>query len=948
MVDKVKYLYDDFSTFDTSKWWRSNPAQGIVSSGQLQLIPSTGYYYVSTVDDWDATDSYIAFKLVQNANEGLGSVGTSFTLGPDWDNNVEFEIEGGGAGAIITCQELVDGVASTTTFAYNPAVHVWFRIRESIGTVYWETSTDGVSWALHRELETSVDLTESDVRFSAYHWDAETDPGVTIIDDFNLPTGIPGRPKAHTLVDPFDIADAQWIWGDVENQVIGGQLHMVSSEENYSPLYSTNTYDLTESHFGIELIQNNPKGNGTYLNDISVGPDLDNCVYIRFAENTGWVQFAEKVEGVVNTGGSIQLDPARHKWFRIRESGGTVYWDTSIDGSYWTNRRSKTTTLDLTASKIRIYCAPYGEEEIATVIWDNVNNFTETGIGPDVPFKADLFQDTFDDDSSWYGSEGVVFQNGAIYVDVVEEYQYATCNDFWDMRDSYMFWEMVQNALQGTSGWDGSGTTGTNLIVTVGDSEDDNSVRFIIYGGDNGVVQCEERHDGVRTFDSFTYNKLQDRYFRIRVTGDTTYWETSPNSLTWTVRRTSDTGFDYYSCKFGFSIGYWDTEGEFGPNGTVILDNFNVVNTAMQAAIGWIRSDACSLGGRKTGTVEARNYFELADWHWEPIPENPVLDDFSEEIGYWLHRPDITPTPKHGAAIIRYANAFVHPNQITPDTPRYYVHLDWVEVYYEYESFPGDLKEEDPFAEYQGNIPIPYGTQVPPGSDAHLTIADPYTNKVYSFWQCRYDPVNDTWKAAYGGIADLHGDGREYAGSSTATNISRYACIPRLGEMQAGEIPHALFAATNISTSTFRYPAQKSDGVNHAGAEYPIEQGSRMQLDPSIDLTAIPNISPAELAVGRAWQKYGCYIGDQGGNAWPPTVGSGGGGELYQGQEWPQYPFPDPRSDWDWPDGDPFPDLEVPQVYKSLGLQWDYYAFTKIPWAGNIRVLKHWHGGNTL
>ena len=38
-----------------------------------------------------------------------------------------------------------------------------------------------------------------------------------------------------------------------------------------------------------------------------------------------------------------------------------------------------------------------------------------------------------------------------------------------------------------------------------------------------------------------------------------------------------------------------------------------------------------------------------------------------------------------------------------------------------------------------------------------------------------------------------------------------------------------------------------------------------MQLDPSIDLAAIPGITPFELTVGRALQRYGAYCGDNGG-----------------------------------------------------------------------------------
>jgi hypothetical protein len=39
---------------------------------------------------------------------------------------------------------------------------------------------------------------------------------------------------------------------------------------------------------------------------------------------------------------AITYDPAAHAWLRVRETGGTVYWDTSPDTLTWTNQRTLT------------------------------------------------------------------------------------------------------------------------------------------------------------------------------------------------------------------------------------------------------------------------------------------------------------------------------------------------------------------------------------------------------------------------------------------------------------------------------------------------------------------------------------------------------------------------------------------------------------------------------
>src|SRR5690606_20661782 len=50
--------------------------------------------------------------------------------------------------------------------------------------------------------------------------------------------------------------------------------------------------------------------------------------------------------------GAVELpyDPVAHLWLRLREGGTNVYWDTSPDGSTWTNRRTLATPAWVTTS----------------------------------------------------------------------------------------------------------------------------------------------------------------------------------------------------------------------------------------------------------------------------------------------------------------------------------------------------------------------------------------------------------------------------------------------------------------------------------------------------------------------------------------------------------------------------------------------------------------------
>jgi hypothetical protein len=240
-----------------------------------------------------------------------------------------------------------------------------------------------------------------------------------------------------------------------------------------------------------------------------------------------------------------------------------------------------------------------------------------------------------------------------------------------------------------------------------------------------------------------------------------------------------------------------------------------------------------------------RPYFGKADWLWGTIPPNPVLDSGSAGMVAGLA------TGEHIANIGDFGVTLRGPDGITAATPR----------------FPVSFSETgnwgpDPFG---GRLmPIPPGTPIAPGSDGHLAVADPITNAVYNLWMAKDGGA--AWTAGWGSITPLDGDGRELNGSSTGAGIARFAAVVREAELAAGVIPHALFFSTNMAApAQFRYPATKTDGSNDDGMPNPIPEGARVQLDPSLDVDALPNLTPAEKTVAKALQTYGAYCGDNGG-----------------------------------------------------------------------------------
>lgn len=173
--------------------------------------------------------------------------------------------------------------------------------------------------------------------------------------------------------------------------------------------------------------------------------------------------------------------------------------------------------------------------------------------------------------------------------------------------------------------------------------------------------------------------------------------------------------------------------------------------------------------------------------------------------------------------------------------------------------------------------------QPAPGSDGKLVVIDREADHAIDMFQARRTGAG--WEATWGGVYPLSGDGSSplpvYEGHgpngqvfplpisrATGSGLSSLAGLLMVDEVAAGEVPHALVFATDrvcgpADFGPFFPPATTTDGWVTEGTC--IEEGARIQLDPTIDLTAL-GLSPAELAIGQALQRYGAFCIDNGGS----------------------------------------------------------------------------------
>lgn len=99
----------------------------------------------------------------------------------------------------------------------------------------------------------------------------------------------------------------------------------------------------------------------------------------RWVYEAGTLYAQYFVAGSGTTPFSVTYDSTVHKYWRIRESGGTIFWDTSVDGSSWTNRASVSLPLAIGATKLTVLLAGacfQNETNPGTFKWVNLNIIT--------------------------------------------------------------------------------------------------------------------------------------------------------------------------------------------------------------------------------------------------------------------------------------------------------------------------------------------------------------------------------------------------------------------------------------------------------------------------------------------------------------------------------------------------------------------------------------------
>ncbi|MER6492699.1 hypothetical protein [Streptomyces griseorubiginosus] len=168
-------------------------------------------------------------------------------------------------------------------------------------------------------------------------------------------------PSLSTLIDNFNDSVIGPDWGNSYGGVTesGGKAH-VPCTTSYAGYQTSYTWTLAGASFYVSVTNVPAASTATeaytslFVNAPGIG-DNTNPLYgtrIGFVINvvTGQLKMSSESSYFDAGAVSIAYSGTTHKFLRLRETGGTVFWDTSPDGTTWTNRRTLATPAWVTAS----------------------------------------------------------------------------------------------------------------------------------------------------------------------------------------------------------------------------------------------------------------------------------------------------------------------------------------------------------------------------------------------------------------------------------------------------------------------------------------------------------------------------------------------------------------------------------------------------------------------
>lgn len=185
--------YND-NSLDTAKWdkttYSADATQVLEQNTRIEITHSTGPQYneLSSKGIYDLTGSAIFAKITDVGNQTLLSHEAIFGIQFGTNNKLYFDINQN----TLYGWKLVNGTqtAAFTGIAYSATNHLYLKVRESAGTIFFDASATGTgTWTNIGSVATPFSITGVQPFMQSGCYAAEASGSYTYFDDFNISPG---------------------------------------------------------------------------------------------------------------------------------------------------------------------------------------------------------------------------------------------------------------------------------------------------------------------------------------------------------------------------------------------------------------------------------------------------------------------------------------------------------------------------------------------------------------------------------------------------------------------------------------------------------------------------------------------------------------------------------------------------------------------------------------
>ena len=334
---KIDILNDDFES--PLDWrWTGDTFAVSVAGGELLVPQPDGeetYFQIDSSASFDLRGRTMVLELSVPPGPGQS---LWWDIARDHENYLEFYIDE--AGVLNYGYEINNAFVTFDSEQFNASLHRFMRFREANGEGYYDTSPDGAEWTERATF--SIDSVW-DPAFTAVYIGGHVD-GVTPSDgDMHIAriyaegddTSVPC--PASSFSDDFDDNQKSGAWyrgwfsGASPIAETGGELRITcaAGADASSGYVSSSAYDLRGSAVSIEVIDSPAIGSGGYM-ALGVGrPNAE--TFFQFELKSGEVNIYIAVDDNWTSLWNGPYDAVAGRFLRIREAGGTMYFETSPD-----------------------------------------------------------------------------------------------------------------------------------------------------------------------------------------------------------------------------------------------------------------------------------------------------------------------------------------------------------------------------------------------------------------------------------------------------------------------------------------------------------------------------------------------------------------------------------------------------------------------------------------